>query len=119
MKRKSPPDDRIRLFERLLKGPEETGAEQVDMPTDLCRYILELAKRAPQPGRGRRETSGRVKVKEALIISRARYRKAQLQAEGMPSEHALDQAADEAAKRLPHLQPSTVRRRMQRKAPRR
>lgn len=118
MTRKSPHDDRIRLFERLLMGPEETGAEYVDMPTDLCRYILDLAKRAPEPRPGRTVSRGRVIVRNALSIHWARRRKRQLEAEGMSATDALWQAAEETAKRS-LLSAAMIRDRMQRKRSRR
>ena len=119
MKRKSPPDDRIRLFERLVKAPANAGEDFVDkIPTSLALYILELAKRAPEPHSGRTKKTGRVKVTEALIITGARARKRKLEANGLTAEEALQQATEEAAKRLP-LAVSTIRRRMQRKPSRR
>ncbi|MGH6803629.1 MAG: hypothetical protein ACREC3_09720, partial [Methyloceanibacter sp.] len=83
MKRKTPPDDRVLLFERLVTGPADAGRDFVNrIPTGLALYILALAKRASQPHRGRPEASGREFVKNALVIWRARARKRQLQSEG-------------------------------------
>jgi hypothetical protein len=97
MKRTSPPDDRVRLFQRLVKGPAEAGEEFVKIPTGLALYILELAKRAPKLGRGPSEKDGRTEVREALVINRARTRKRELQDGGMSASEALDQAAKEAS----------------------
>ena len=85
------------------------------MPTDIGLYILDLAKRAPQPGRGRREASGRAKIREAMILSVARAHKRRLRAEGKTAEDASELAAEEAARKL-GIATSTIRRRMQSKS---
>src|SRR5712672_1270445 len=91
--------DIIWFLEITLKGAVDAEEEFVTVKTSHLIAILELLKRAKKP-HGRQRISGRARVQESLVIWRARARKAELIAEGMPRGKATDQAAKEAAAEL-------------------
>jgi hypothetical protein len=111
------PDDLLAVVERFVSTAESEEAKFVRLNTWLARFTLDLAKRAMKKGRGRKPISRWVKNTENLIIEKARWRKAELVAAGMPREDAADQAAKEASdnlgKRRRNLAASTIKRRMQ------
>jgi hypothetical protein len=89
----------------------------VKLPTRIVHSILELAKRAPKDGHGRKTISVRAKIAENRIIRQAKRRQAELVAKGTPKAKAEEQAIQEASadlrKQERNLAPSTIKRRMQ------
>jgi hypothetical protein len=114
----SNPDDLLKLVERIIEGAESEGEKSVTLKTWVARAMLESAKRGAKEGSGRKAIGVRAKVTESVIIIRARQRKADLVAHGMPKEQAADQAAKEASDafgKRRNLAASTIKRMMQRR----
>ena len=113
------PDDLLAHLDLIISCAEEAEDTKVTLPTRAARFMLELAKRAPKKGRGRKAIGGRAKATQNLMIKQARRRKADLVATGMRKEQAADQAAQEASDALgkqgQNLAASTIKRRMQRR----
>jgi hypothetical protein len=112
------PGDQIELFDRMVRGGDDE--DSIALPRYFLVLIADLLKQVPKPP-GRPIISGRDKVQESLIISRARARKAKLIAGGMPKGKATEMAAKEAQaqflkmKRKRPLSIATIERRMQKR----
>jgi hypothetical protein len=115
------PADLIWLVEHIVAATEAAGEEQFTIPTHVARALLEMAKRAPRSREGRPPVPGRVKVRDAVTVHRARSHKAKLlaeaKAEGRPltADAATWKAAKEAALRS-RLSATEIRERMQRRS---
>ena len=112
-------DDFFFFVERMIGSAE--GHEKVWLPAFWVRQLLEIAKSARRPGRGRRKLSGYEQMYEKMELDRAGRRKAELIANGMPAKAADWQAAKEASDRLGrngrNVAPSTIQQRMRRRTP--
>lgn len=120
---KANPDDLIWLALRFVKPAEACGDEWCELPTGLARVLVEMAKSAPRPRRGRPSVPGRVKVQDSMTAHLARSYKAKLLAaakvEGRPltADDATWQAAAWAKDRTrSRLSATEIRERMQRRS---
>ncbi len=113
--------DLIALVERIVAATEDAGEEDFVIPTHVARALLELAKRAPQPRRGRPPVPGRVQVRDIMTVHRARRHKDKLlaiaKAEGQPltADAAAWQAAEKATQRS-RLSAAEIKARMERRS---
>jgi hypothetical protein len=118
---KANPDDLIVLAERIIAVTEDAGEEQITIQTYMARSLLEMAKRAPRPRRGRPPVPGRDIVRDSMTVHRARSRKTKLLAEAkaegrsLTADDAAWQAANEEARKS-RLSAADIRERMDRRS---
>ena len=114
-------DDLISLALRFVKPAEDGDEKWCELPTDLARAIIEMAKRAPRSGSGRPPVPGRVQIQDIMTVHGARRHKAvllaQAKAEGRPlTASAAEEQAAEKASQKSRLSAGEIRQRMQRRS---